>query len=219
MIKICEVVHRRPGMSVADFQAHWLYNHGPIVAHLPAPCRYVQCHPRPGGYRNGDLICDGIAELWLDSKEALIAASQSPEFQAAKQDETNFVDHSRLVELLTSETVIKEGSLPSDGVKVISLLKFKAGMAPEAAHTYWRDIHGPIAAGIEPVRRYVQCPLRPGAYRKPESPAFDGLAMTWMDDMAGAKLSAESPAYHLTKADEANFLIRGTQAASSRRKT
>ena len=52
----------------------------------------------------------------------------------------------------------------------------------------------------------MQCPLRPGAYRKPEPPAFDGLAMTWMDDMAGAKLSAESPAYHLTKADEANFL-------------
>ena len=79
MIKICEIIWRRPGMSVADFQDHWLNRHGPIVARLPGLRRYVQSHPRPGGYRKGGLAFDGLAELWLDSKEALIAASRSPE--------------------------------------------------------------------------------------------------------------------------------------------
>ena len=35
MIKICEVVYRRPGMGVEDFQAYWRRTHGPIVARIP----------------------------------------------------------------------------------------------------------------------------------------------------------------------------------------
>ena len=45
MIKICEVAYRKPGMSVEDFQAHWLGTHGPIVARIPGIRRYAQCHP------------------------------------------------------------------------------------------------------------------------------------------------------------------------------
>ena len=55
MIKVCELVRRRPGMSVEEFQAYWRDVHGPIVAALPGLRRYVQDHPLPGGYRNGEL--------------------------------------------------------------------------------------------------------------------------------------------------------------------
>lgn len=209
MIKICEVAYRRPGMSVEDFQAHWRGAHGPIVARIPGIRRYVQCHPKLGGYGKGELICDGIAEIWVDDKEALRAMSQTPEFAAAKRDEPNFIDGDRLVELLTEETVIKDGAIPKNGVKSISLLTFKAGMDPSEAQIHWRDKHGPIAAGIDTLRRYVQCHVRLGAYRKAEPPAFDGIPMAWFDNTADMRQSANSDAYALTKADEANFLELG----------
>ena len=118
MLKICEVAYRNPGMSVEDFQAHWLGTHGPIVARIPGIRRYVQCHPKLAGYRNGELICDGIAEIWVDDKEALRAMSQTAEFAAAKRDEPNFIDGNRLVELLTTETVIKDGRCRKTASKV-----------------------------------------------------------------------------------------------------
>jgi uncharacterized protein (TIGR02118 family) len=209
MIKICEIVHRRAGMGVEDFQAYWLGTHGPIVSRIPGISRYVQSHPKIGGYRNGDLICDGVAEIWVDDKQALVAMSATAEFAAAKQDEANFVDGARLIELLTSETVIKDGGMPEGCVKSISLLTFKDGIDPVRGQAYWRDHHGPIAAGIDTLRRYIQCPVRPGAYRKPAPPAFDGLAMAWFDSVADMRLSAASDAYARTKADEINFLEPG----------
>ena len=210
MIKICEIIHRRPGMSVEDFQAYWRNTHGPIVARIPGVRRYVQSHPKLGGYRKGPLICDGVAEIWVDDKAALIAMSQTEEFAAAKRDEPNFIDGDRLVELLTTQVVIKGGSPPSNGVKSISLLTYKTGMDPAAASAHWRDKHGPIAAAIPNLRRYVQCHVRPGAYRKPERPAYDGLPMAWFDSIDAMRQSATSDAYRQTKADEANFLEPGT---------
>ncbi len=209
MIKICEVAYRRPGMGVEDFQAHWLGTHGPIVARIPGIRRYVQCHPSPSGYNRGDLICDGVAEIWVDDKEALRAMAATAEFAAAKRDEPNFIHGARLVELLTSEVVIKDGPVPKNGVKSISLLKFKAGMNPGEAQDHWRLKHGPIAAEIETLRRYVQCPVRLGAYGKTEPPSFDGLPMAWFDSVADMRLSAQSAAYARTKADEVNFLEPG----------
>ncbi len=209
MLKICEVAYRNPGMSVEDFQSHWLGTHGPIVARIPGIRRYVQCHPKLAGYRNGELICDGIAEIWVDDKEALRAMIQTAEFATAKRDETNFVDGSRLVELLTTETAIKDGPAPKDGVKSISLLTFKTGMDPAACQAHWREKHGPIAAEIETLRRYVQCHVLLGAYRKPEPPAFDGIPMAWFDNIADMRISGASDPYARTKADEVNFLEPG----------
>lgn len=206
MIKIVEIVHRRPGMSVEAFQDHWLNRHGPIVTRLPGLRRYVQSHTRPGAYRQGEPACDGIAELWLDGKDALISASRTSEFAAAKADEDNFVDPSGLVELLTTETVVRDLPVPAGSVKIVSLVKYKAGMEPAAAQAYWQEKHGPIVCGIEGLGRYVQCPVRLGAYRKPIPPVFDGLAMTWFDTMDAARRSAACEAFHRTKADEANFL-------------
>lgn len=209
MIKICEIVHRRSGMSVSDFQSYWRNTHGPIVARIPGIRRYVQSHPRPGGYRNGELACDGVAEIWVDDKDSLRAMSATPEFAAAKRDEPNFIDGNRLVELLTIEAVIKDGPVAKGAVKSISLLKFKAGMDPAEAQAHWREHHGPIAAEIATLRRYVQSHVRLGAYRKAQPPAYDGLPMAWFDSIDDMRLSAASDAYARTKADEINFLEPG----------
>ena len=108
MIKVMEIVRRRAGMDVEAFQAYWLDVHGPIVSRLPGLRRYVQSHPRLGGYRRGDMPFDGIAELWFDDKAALAAIASTVEFAAAKADEPNFIDTESLIELVVDDHLIKK---------------------------------------------------------------------------------------------------------------
>jgi uncharacterized protein (TIGR02118 family) len=205
-IKVVEIINRRPGIDVESFQRYWLDTHGPIVARIPGLRRYVQSHTRLGGYRRGDVACDGIAELWFDDKAALAAIGSTPEFAAAKEDEPNFIDTARLVELVVDEHVIKDGAVPAGGIKNVEFVNLATTLGPEEAHRYWREVHGPIAASIPTMSRYVQSHTRMGAYAKPEPPPFDGLAITWWADLDAMRASAVSPEYDATRSDEPNFL-------------
>ncbi|MGH1492535.1 MAG: EthD family reductase [Acidimicrobiales bacterium] len=201
-----EVIKRRPDLDVEAFQDHWLNNHGPIVARLPGLRRYVQSHTRLGGYRRGDVAYDGIAELWFDDKEALAAITATEEFAAAKQDEANFIDTGNLIELVVDDHVIKDGPFPHGGIKNIEFVKLSSDLSPQEAHRYWREVHGPIAASIPTMARYVQSHTRMGAYDRPEPPPFDGVALTWWDGIEAMRASATSPELAATRADEPNFL-------------
>ena len=66
-------------------------------------------------------------------------------------------------------------------------------------------MHGPLAATIPTIRRYVQAHLSPAAKKSGQAP-YDGLAITWFDDVAAMRAGAATEAYAATRADEANFL-------------
>ncbi len=95
---------RKPGMSVADFQQYWREHHGPLATQIPGLRRYVQNHPMPElyGSRNAPL-CDCVAEAWFDSLQALQQANQTPEMEAVRADEPNFIDTARTVIILTED--------------------------------------------------------------------------------------------------------------------
>ncbi|MGF1596007.1 MAG: EthD family reductase [Acidimicrobiales bacterium] len=192
MIKVCELVRRRPGMTVDDFQHHWRHVHGPIVSAVPGLRRYVQSHTLPGGYRRGDPIYDGVAELWFDDKAALAAIADTDSFRAAKADEPNFIDPASLVELVMDEVELKAGPVGDDAVKSIGFVRLKRDVDPVEAHRYWTDVHGPLAVPIPQLRRYVQSHVRPGAYRNGRRPVFDGLALTWFDSVDDMRASART---------------------------
>lgn len=209
MIKVCELVQRRPGMSVEDFQQYWRQVHGPIVAAIPGIRRYVQCHPLLGGYRSGPLVFDGVAEIWVDNKAALAAMAHTAGFAAAKRDEPNFIETETLIELVVDEHVIKAGSAPERGVKSVGFVRFRQDLAPEHARAYWRDVHGPIASAISVLRRYEQNHVRPGAYGGAVRPVWDGLALTWFNDLDDMRRSTTEEAYAATLADGPELLAPG----------
>jgi len=205
VIKVCELVKRRPDLDVEAFQRHWREVHGPIVAAIPGLRRYVQSHPLPGAYRGGEPVFDGVAELWVDDKDALRAMATTPEFAAAKRDEPNFIDTAALIELVVDEVVIKD-ELIADGpaggaIKSIGFVRFRPDLAPAEAQRYWREVHGPIAAGIDVLRRYTQNHVRLGAYRDGARPAWDGMAMTWFGSLDDMRHSATTDAFRATIAD------------------
>jgi uncharacterized protein (TIGR02118 family) len=51
-----------------------------------------------------------MAELWFDSIESLLAARQSPEWQASHADEANFIDHTNVAYFVSDEHTIVDNA-------------------------------------------------------------------------------------------------------------
>jgi uncharacterized protein (TIGR02118 family) len=206
MVKVIAIVKRKAGMPLDAFQEHWRTRHADVVRKLPGLRRYVQSHTLPSGYRKGDPVWDGIAELWFDDTEALRGLRGTPEQSAVDADEARFLERGAMKMLYTDDHVIKDGPIPRDGVKNIEFLQHRADLAIDAFQRYWRDVHGPIAAKIPQLRRYVQSHVRASAYAGGRTPAYDGLAITWFDDTNAMRDSAKTGEYARTRGDEPNFV-------------
>src|ERR1700730_9930970 len=121
MIKLVFTLRRREDMTREEFQRYWREQHAPLVKrHAEALHirRYVQVHARDtdldetlagiGGSEPG--FYDGVAELWWESLEQLVAAVSSDAIQAAGQelleDEQRFSDLPRPPLWLGEENVV-----------------------------------------------------------------------------------------------------------------
>ena len=206
MVKLVVVVKRKPGMQVEAFQEYWRTKHPEVVTKLAGLRRYVQSHTLLSGYRKGEPACDGIAELWFESSDALRALRGTPEQAAVDADEERFLDRSATKVLMVDDHVIKDGPVPNGAVKNVELIHHRPDLAIDAFQRYWREVHGPIAAKIPQIRRYVQSHVRASAYAGGRTPAYDGFAITWFDDTAAMRAAATTDEYRKTRADEPNFL-------------
>jgi uncharacterized protein (TIGR02118 family) len=197
---------RRPDLSVQDFQTHLRTAYGPLVANVPGLRRYVQSYALPQGYTKGELLFDAIGELWFDTADAYERYMRSPEFVLAREDEAAFLDPSRTVTMPVEVHVIKDGAAPDGAVKNIEFVNRRPDMELEAFRSYWRNVHGPLAAKIPVIRRYEQHHLAATEYRKSSPPPYDGLAITWFASTADMRRGTMTPEYAATRADEPHFL-------------
>ena len=109
MIKLTFVLARRPELSREAFQAYWFDHHAPLVASVREILRirrYVQTHSLPAetsealrALRGGPESYDGVAQLWWDSLEDVVAATSDPAgVEAGRlllEDERKFIDLAR----------------------------------------------------------------------------------------------------------------------------
>lgn len=107
MIKVVFTLRRKEGMTKDEFQRYWREEHAQLVERHAGTLRirrYVQTHARDTGLEDAlsgsresePRQYDGVAELWWDSVEDLVAGSASEEGQAAAndllEDERRFID-------------------------------------------------------------------------------------------------------------------------------
>jgi len=106
MVKLVFCLRRKPELSLAEFQRYWRENHAPLVqshAETLRIRRYVQVHtmdnPANEAFRRGrggPEGFDGVAELWWDSLDDLMAGGSTDEGRAAGrallEDERRFID-------------------------------------------------------------------------------------------------------------------------------
>jgi len=209
MVKIAILMKRRPGLSVEDFQDHLRTRYGPPALRGPGLRRYVQSCALPQGYVRGELLFDAVGEMWFDSLDDYERCIRSPEFAAARDDEGTFLDRSLTVAMPVDVHVIKDGAVPDGAVKNIEFVNRRPGMGIEPFRSYWRNVHGPLAAKIPPIRRYEQNHLALGEYQKGAAPPYDGLAITWFTSTTEMRSGAVTAEYAATRADEAHFLPAG----------
>lgn len=106
MLKLTFCLTRLPHLSREAFQDYWFNTHALLVASVAETLlirRYVQTHSLPAAVSEGLRASreappeyDGVAELWYDSLDALIANGRRPQVQAAAalllEDERRFID-------------------------------------------------------------------------------------------------------------------------------
>ncbi len=86
--------------------------------------------------------------------------------------------------------------------KLVYVLQLREDMSREEALRYWRDVHGPIAAKVPGLRKYVQDP----ATAAPEGDLqFGGIAELWFDSPEAFESAMASPEWEATIADARNF--------------
>jgi len=111
VIKLTFAVRRRSDIDPADFHRYWRDQHGPLVRSFQSALgirRYVQTHRMDTATAFNEALrsvrralepFDGVAELWWDDLDALVAAATSPEGSAAGEtlleDEATFIDLER----------------------------------------------------------------------------------------------------------------------------
>jgi uncharacterized protein (TIGR02118 family) len=207
MVKTFNFFKRKPELSVERFREYWLNQHSAVIRSIPEVRKYVASIAIPSSYRNNHApLYDGISEAWFDDEETIRRIADSPPLRAAVTDDAVFVDTSKAGSIITDEIVQKEGATAKDAVKVLSLLTRKPGIDVASFQSYWRTIHGPLAAVIPQTRRYVQCHVRPSGYSDGRAPRYDGVAEVWFDDFDAVRESANADGYRDIRADEPKFL-------------
>jgi uncharacterized protein (TIGR02118 family) len=103
MVKLVYCITKKKTLTDDEFFDYWKNIHGPIGARIPRLRRLVQSRRLaiPGAGLRADY--DGVAELWFETIEDLLAARQSPEWKASSEDEVNFIDHSKVALFVSEE--------------------------------------------------------------------------------------------------------------------
>lgn len=114
MIKLVYCVSKKAGMTDEDFFRYWRDVHGPIGARIPGLRRLVQSHRVTVAGDKYQPDFDGMAELWFDHPEALLAARQSAEWKASVEDESAFIDPAKAAYFVTREHVILDNTTAED---------------------------------------------------------------------------------------------------------
>jgi uncharacterized protein (TIGR02118 family) len=112
MIKLVYCITKKAGLTDQEFFQYWKNVHGPIGARIPSLRRLVQSHRLSIPEDQYQPDYDGVAELWFDNIEALLAARESPEWKSSNEDEANFIDHSKVAYFVSEEHIILDEAIP-----------------------------------------------------------------------------------------------------------
>jgi len=128
-------------MGLDAFTNYWRTTHAEAVKKVPGIRKYVQSQTIESGYRKGEPIYDGIAELWYEDTAAMHRGAATPDARAALADDENFIDIRSFATILTEEIVQKDGPANPSMVKLVEFVYRQPQMDVQSFQKYWREIH------------------------------------------------------------------------------
>jgi len=229
MIKQITCLHRLPGLSMEEFQDHWLGRHAGLVASERRVRRYVQYHriandPVYEALSQAESAevepYDGFSVTWWDD---IADISQS---KLARDDEHYFIDTARSLVCLTEERVVvePEGTLP---YVLFECLRKRADIDRATFSDIWWEHRaiGQQANGLGLLMGYIQnCTLpeddaRAAAIGGNGPEAWDGIVAAYFESIAKLKALLSSPlASEESFEDERRFMdhSQGSYAVTRR---
>ncbi len=239
MIRLVFMLRKQSQLSSEAFNDYWLHKHGPLVASVANDInavRYVQVHTEHdpaneamAAARGGmEPVYDGVAELWFESREALVEAFNTDAGKKAAallvEDEAKFIDlaasplwlaHDYPQVNPTPENLVARPR--SSLIKLYFPLRSREALGDAAAQHYWYSNHGPIirrqAAGSG-IMRYIQVhrfedelEAQMRKARGTQVPAYMGHAELWFDrGVLGSAIPERRIANERAIADESKFI-------------
>ena len=200
----------KPGMTEQDFQRYWVEVHAvQYASKIKQIKRYLIDTRIPFGPETAPPLFSGVAEIWLANEAEQLASLQSKEFlEGARLDEPKWAAFWRTVVLDTNSHLLVGGPPPtreSSMVKLMGLVKRKAGMPLEEFRRYSLEVHGALDRQLPGLRRYLQCHVRDSFYAIGEA-IFDAVVQLWFDDVGAIQRMMDSPAFRKAQADLINFI-------------
>ena len=243
MIRLNFALRRVTSLSRADFQSYWREQHGPLVAGVARTLRirrYVQSHSVEDPLYNGLRAqrtgmhepFDGIASLWWDTRDDLIAATTTDAGRKAGamllEDEKRFIDLPRSP-LWVGQEIAQINPMPensivawsaSSWIKLCYLLQPRPGMSQAACHKTWNMEHGYLIrrhSGATRFARYIQTHTLDDELNEQlratrgGPPGYAGLTEAWFDrydlvKIFGDPASEGAKAFNLFLEDEKRFI-------------
>lgn len=200
----------KPGITEKEFQDYWLNVHAVKYAcKIPQIKKYKIDRRIPFGPEPEELLCQGVAEIWLPNEEEQLASLQTKEFvEGARADETKWAAFWRTIVMDTSDRVLVEGppeTKDSTMIKLFMLVKRKEGMSLEDFRKYSVETHGPKVKKLPGLQRYYQCMVNDGCYKFGEA-ILDAAYMLWFENTEDlAKAMASSKYKQEVEPDLVNF--------------
>jgi uncharacterized protein (TIGR02118 family) len=187
-----DVIHQliftnpKPGMSDEAFGDYWVNVHAVRFAGKIPQIRLYKVDTRiaiDGLTQPAPFT--GVAEIWLKDEKEQLESMQSKELiDGARADEPNWAAFWTTIGLDTTANLVFAGppeTRESAGVKLITLLKRKPGMALDDFRAYSVETHGPLVRQLPGLRRYLVGHVRDSFYAVGEA-RFDAVTQMWFDD-------------------------------------
>ena len=191
---------RKPSLSRAGFDYHYIAVHTKAGKRVAAMQAYIQNHRIPS--LGGDSPFDAMSELWRERPRPEWA-DQDPAYPA---DEENFIDLGRAMYMTAADRVIVDGNPRKSGmIQGLFQVRRRLGMSLDDFRSYWIEVHAPIVKTLPGLRHYRQCPVLdeiymggPGAGAGLGDPRWDGVEELWFEDYDAARRAINSIEYQRT---------------------
>ncbi|HEX5368959.1 MAG TPA: EthD family reductase [Dehalococcoidia bacterium] len=200
------------GRSRVEAQHYWAESHGKLVANSAALLRYHHYFSLPEAYEaDPKPTFIGISMFW---RENHLAPPQPPDpnaFFPVRGDDEHVFDRSarwpiddQHADILGEEHVIIDGATKASMVNAIFMVVRKPGLDHRDFFDHWLNVHGPLAAQLPGLRRYIQCPVVLESFARGTS-THDGWSEFWFDDFWSFQHATESPEWAAMEADGATL--------------
>ncbi len=222
MIKVIAPAQHHPtNRTLAEFHNYWGESHGPLFANTKKLRRYVQHLTLPDAYGVDPApTFDGCSMFWFDDftfndfrmdrqpagdpeVPALLDEVLKDDRQLFDRS-TEWPTHHRTAAVAAEERVIVDGPTTPDMVKGIFIASKLPGLSHQEFFDHWQNVHGPLAAKVPGLRRYVQNHAIPERYADLQH-THDGWSELWFDDLAALHAAVRTPEYQALREDGATL--------------